>query len=129
MGGFIWDWVDQSIALDIPNKYTEINADIGKYSFVGSLTGKIIDDKSSVTGKILTGYMSIDKDLNTEANKIEDALSGKNPFTLEIIVKQNSEVKFNPLITKGDNQLVLRTTRGEELTFLYGQMASYSCCI
>lgn len=117
MGGFIWDWVDQSIAMDIPNRYTEIKADQSSNGFAGKLDGEVVNDAGSVTGKSLTGTMSLAKDINSASDKIEDALSGNNPFTLEMTVKQDSPRAFNPLVTKGDSQLVFRTTGNQSINF------------
>lgn len=118
MGGFIWDWGDKSLAMDMPNKYTEIKADKSANDFIGKLTGSVTLDTSSPVGKSLTGYMSVAAGLNPDAGKIGDALSGNNPFTLEMTVKQNSDKeKFNTLIAKGDSQLVFRTTKDVGITF------------
>lgn len=111
MGGFIWDWVDQSIATPIPysEKY-KVYADLSKNNFIGDITGDVAEDSSSITGKSLTGRTVISTAYNKNTALITSALSGNNPFTFELWVNQvGTSQGFNSLITKGDSQAALRS--------------------
>ena len=118
MGGFLWDWVDQSIALEIPNSYTKLEADKSTNDFAAKLKGNVIADTGSVTGGSLTGQATIDADINTNIANLNSKLYGNQPFTIEMTVKQNGlSGRFNPLVTKGDSQFVFRTTDNKDFNF------------
>ena len=109
LGAFIWDWVDQSRAVDL--------ADLGTMYEIADrtgVTGQIIgtDDQwisdagegSLNGGKAFSGYTLFDDD------KYNDALSGSGKaFTFEVIVKPYSTSQNSVFIAKGDNQVALKT--------------------
>lgn len=114
MGGFIWDWVDQSLATPIEVNQTVDDADLSSNDFTGELKGSITDDTSSVTGKSMSGYMLISNSYNDNTNVLDSALSGNNAFTLEMWMNQKSMgSNYNTLIAKGDYQVAVRTEYGD----------------
>ena len=119
MGGFLWDWVDQSIGMDLPNTYTRVEADKSVNDFGGKINGTVVNDATSITGGALTGQVTFDADINNNIDALNSKLFGNQPFTLEMTVKQsgNSSDRFNPLVTKGDSQFVFRTTDNTDFNF------------
>ncbi|TWU18429.1 Beta-galactosidase [Allorhodopirellula heiligendammensis] len=112
-GGFIWDWVDQGLRKPIPAQY-----------LVTDQSGQQIEARVSGTfteHEGVTGAVSL-PDI--------DALDLTEKLTLEAVVIGNRASGFNPLISKGDHQYLLRLdSRGINFT-LYsdawkGLQASY----
>ena len=88
-GGFIWDWVDQSILWDTPTEKMLINK--GK-DFDVVLNGELV--MSSNEGKGMRGYAECyDKSL---------VFDGKEPFTVEAWVMPEDIQKTSPIIVKGN---------------------------
>ena len=113
MGGFIWDWVDQSIATPIPAEVS-LSADQSKNKLSGTLEGQLIDDAGASGGKALQGVSVLSQSLNAGVNdKLNAALSGKNAFTLEMYVQQTEAKGYNTLLAKGDHQVAMRTMSGD----------------
>lgn len=110
LGGFIWDWVDQSIATPIAAP-SEVTADQSNNDIVGILNGRIVDN--SEWGKVMTGYATIPSGSNANADKINTALSGKNPFTIEVQMKPTSQRGQQSIFTKGDHQVAIRSDKNE----------------
>ena len=112
LGAFIWDWVDQSIAMDIPGsaKVNTVSADQSGSNFTGSLDGNIVDDNASPNGKALAGNSRLYASLNTSAKtaKLNDALSGNKGFTIETWVKPGNKDGWNTIFAKGDHQVAVR---------------------
>ena len=124
MGGFIWDWVDQSLATPLPEKETVylIDADQSRNKYTGVLTGAVKTDTE--TGKqYLEGYMIIPSSEDT-GGKINQALSGTNSFTFEMMVRPRNtsptagDTTFQPLMQKGDTQVALRAYATNRLDFI-----------
>ena len=90
-GAFIWDWVDQGMLVDVPKGYRI--ADRQDAGLTGVVTGAV-DRQAGVTGPVA---MANDPRLN---------LTG--PLTLEAVFRGNRVGAFNPLISKGDHQYLLR---------------------
>lgn len=123
LGGFIWDWVDQSIATEFPGgTYMEIvNADQSGNDFTGTLDGKIVDDEDSPNGKALDGNSLFSSEVDEDANDIlNEALSGDNDFTLETWVYQKEGASsYNTLLAKGDYQVAMRTMNDRLAFYVY----------
>jgi len=90
-GGFIWDWVDQGLLVDVPKGHKIV--DIRNPQLTGVVLGTV-DAEAGVTGAVA---MDNDPRLN---------LTG--PLTLEVVFRGNRAGAFNPLISKGDHQYLLR---------------------
>ncbi len=90
-GAFIWDWVDQGLLVDVPTGRRI--ADCQDASLTGVVTGAV-DSELGVTGPVA---MANDPRLN---------LTG--PLTLDVVFRGNRVGAFNPLISKGDHQFLLR---------------------
>lgn len=120
LGGFIWDWVDQSIATEIPMDATKltVSADRSANNFIGTMNGSIITDSASPNGKAMNGNSLLSGDIDPAANdKINAVMSGKNSFTLETWIKQTEAKPFSTIMAKGDHQVALRTAGADTLTF------------
>jgi beta-galactosidase len=96
-GGFIWDWVDQGLLADVPQRY--IVADQHRRQLRGTVLGKR-DKTAGVTGAVV---LDNDPTLN---------LTG--PMTLEAVFTGNRATGFCPLISKGDHQYLNRALSAEE---------------
>lgn len=91
-GGFIWDWVDQSLVWDTPSN--EILTNDGQDIEV-TLRGQLSDEGQS--GKAMDGYAECHVD---KALVFEDF----EPFTLEAWVKPEAANETTPIITKGNDE-------------------------
>lgn len=91
-GGFIWDWVEQSITMDTPASQMLTNA---ASDIEVTLKGELSDEGQS--GKALNGYAEC---------KVDKALvfGGSDPFTLEAWVKPDESDSTSPIITKGNDE-------------------------
>lgn len=132
LGGFIWDWVDQSRAVDLN--------DLGSTFTVTDRTGNTGkaygDEEDWITGeaegtlnggKAFRGYTIMEDNAAYDA-----ALSGVDKaFTFEAIVKPASTARNSVLISKGDTQVALKTqSSGDGLEFFVyynGSWNSASC--
>ncbi len=130
LGAFIWDWTDQSRAISLET--------------LGSLYA--LEDETGVSG---TAY-GIEEDWNTSAGeaalnggtsfsgytvmeddaKYNSALSGTGKaFTFEVIVNPASEMQNSVLLSKGDNQVALKTqSAGSGLEFFVYDNGSWKSC-
>jgi beta-galactosidase len=90
-GGFIWDWVDQGLLADVPKGYRI--ADRQDARLTGVVTGAV-DRQAGVTGPVA---MANDPRLN---------LTG--PLSLDVVFRGSRAGAFNPLVSKGDHQYLLR---------------------
>ena len=124
VGGFIWDWVDQSISTPLPEKETVYNvyADQSVNGFRGVLTGDLKTDSS--TGKqYLEGYMVVPSTDDWEG-KIDSALSGEVSFTYEMYLRPRngstttSPGIYQPLMQKGDSQTGIRAYNNNRIDFM-----------
>ncbi|MBQ2383784.1 MAG: DUF4981 domain-containing protein, partial [Oscillospiraceae bacterium] len=105
----IWDWVDQSRAVDLSELGTMFEM-TDRTGVVGQIVGT--DDQwitdagegSLNGGKAFSGYTLLEDD------KYNDALSGSGKsFTFEVIVKPYSDSQNSVFIAKGDTQAALKT--------------------
>ncbi|MCR5306262.1 MAG: DUF4981 domain-containing protein [Oscillospiraceae bacterium] len=119
LGGFIWDWCDQSRAVSLggSGKGYRMTDSAGNGL---SLTGESSDfrtdagDGSMNGGKAFSGYAVLDG-----ASKYNSALSGSGKsFTAEVICKPASTDSNSVLMSKGDHQFALKTrSSGSGLEF------------
>lgn len=124
LGGFIWDWVDQSVATEIPGlkEITEVktvSADQGKNKFVGTLEGSVIVDASSPNGYAMDGNSMLSIGLNSGVNdKLNAALSTN--FTMEAWINpKNLSNNMCTILGKGDYQVALRSSGSNIHYYVY----------
>lgn len=115
LGGFIWDWVDQSRILSLDNLPQSYVVTEKKDGVVGSASISSVDenpDSGALTGKSANGYALF------ESDKYNEALSGSGKsFTVEVICKPESDGADKVLIAKGDYQFALKTNSSKQLEF------------
>lgn len=115
LGGFIWDWVDQSRILSLDNLPQSYVVTEKKDGVVGSASISSVDenpDSGALTGKSANGYALF------ESDKYNEALSGSGKsFTVEVICKPESNGADKVLIAKGDYQFALKTNSSKQLEF------------
>ncbi len=90
-GGFIWDWVDQTIQMKVPSDKMLTNKGD---SIPVTLEGELVEGKN---GYAMNGYATCYNDKAL-------AFSKQQPFTLEAWVKPDAEDKTSPIITKGNDE-------------------------
>ena len=126
LGGFIWDWVDQSRAVDLDTlgvTYTVTEKKGLSGSAIGDwVTSETADATYGVT-QSLNGYLSYPD----EDGKIGSALSGSGKaFTLEAIVKPYATVNDDVFISKGDDQTTLKMNNKGQIEFFVKSGNSWS---
>lgn len=114
LGGFVWDWVDQSVATEIPSDpvISTVISDQSGNNFVGTIDGSIVSDSGSPNGKALAGNSRLMANLNSSDSyaKLNSALSGNNDFTIETWIKPGNDMgNFPTIFAKGDYQVAART--------------------
>ena len=115
LGGFIWDWVDQSRAkdIDVVKKWT-----IEDHGVKGTLNGSSANwnheaGEGSVTGTSFSGYTVMDT-----SSRYNEALSGTDKtFTIEVMVNPKDDSGNNIFLAKGDYQVSLKTNKDKQLEF------------
>jgi Beta-galactosidase/beta-glucuronidase len=119
LGGFIWDWVEQSRAISfdtLPDQYniTEKSKNAAKVTMYGA-SGTTDATADSLTGKSFSGYSLLPSDKNDIYNK---AMCTNGAFTFEVMVKPASKSLNSVFIAKGDTQAALKTcSSGEGIEF------------
>lgn len=108
-GGFIWDWVDQTIELNTPTD--EILKNDGQNIRV-ALEGKLEDGGHA--GKAMRGYAQCYNDPAL-------VFSGKQPLTLEAWVKPDNKVQTSPIITKGNDSWMCTESYGIKRQVMYDE--------
>ena len=111
MGAFIWDWVDQSRAVDL-KKLGASYALEDRTGLAGTATGTEADWKDDASaqgslngGKSFSGYTSFAND----AAPFNDYLSGNDKtFTIETVLKPYSVSAHDVFFAKGDDQVTLK---------------------
>lgn len=115
LGGFIWDWVDQSRILSLDNLPQSYVVTEKKDGVVGSASINSVNenpDSAALTSKSANGYALF------ESDKYNEALSGSGKsFTVEVICKPASDGADKVLIAKGDYQFALKTNSSKQLEF------------
>lgn len=115
LGGFIWDWVDQSRILSLDNLPQSYIVTEKKDGVVGSASINSVNenpDSEALTGKSANGYALF------ESDKYNEALSGSGKsFTVEVICKPASDGADKVLMAKGDQQFALKTNSSKQLEF------------
>ena len=101
-GGFIWDWVDQGLRKEVPQKL--VVADRAHEGRTGIVLGEH-DVRDGVTGGVA---------FNSDAG-----LDLTEAFTLEVLVRPGLTEGSHPLIGKGDYQYMLRLQDGGLSLLLY----------
>ncbi|MBC8355581.1 MAG: DUF4981 domain-containing protein [Planctomycetes bacterium] len=92
-GGCIWDWVDQGLTKNVPTA-KQFEPQTGP-------SGLVLGSHDPMAGVV--GAVQLDRDSSLD-------LAG--PMTLEVEVKGTRVDGFNPLISKGDHQYLLRMDKG-----------------
>ena len=82
--------------------------------------------KQSTAGSAITGALSV-----PTGSKLDESISGKHSFTVEVNVVPTGNPEFNMFAGKGDNAFALRTRNGSLDFFVYagGQWRSLYCKI
>ena len=115
LGGFIWDWVDQSRILSLDNLPQSYIVTEKKDGVVGSASINSVNenpDSEALTSKSANGYALF------ESDKYNEALSGSGKsFTVEVICKPASDGADKVLMAKGDQQFALKTNSSKQLEF------------
>lgn len=115
LGGFIWDWVDQSRILSLDNLPQSYVVTEKKDGVVGSASINSVNenpDSEALTSKSANGYALF------ESDKYNEALSGSGKsFTVEVICKPASDGADKVLMAKGDQQFALKTNSSKQLEF------------
>ncbi|MFA9465486.1 MAG: glycoside hydrolase family 2 TIM barrel-domain containing protein, partial [Velocimicrobium sp.] len=119
LGGFIWDWVDQSrlVSFDkLPKKYLVTDASSQKASGVVSVNS--INESpaaASLTSKSLNGYMLMDTAYTDNYNNETTGIN--QTFTIEMIVYPTSLDSDSVFMSKGDNTWAFKTNSSKEIEF------------
>lgn len=128
IGAFVWDWVDQSRLATLPQQYKIMDKSSNKVIGTVYGDGTVSEaDEASITGKAYDGYTIMNP---TDSNLYNSELSGDNAsFTFEAIVKPASESMNSVLLSKGDNQVALKTqSSGNGLEFFVVSNGSWKVC-
>lgn len=108
-GGFIWDWVDQSLEWETP--VDKILTNDGKEIEV-TLNGELADGGKD--GKAMKGYAECYRDKRL-------VFGGKDAFTLEAWVKPEKGEKNAPIITKGNDEWMNTESYGLKRVISYDE--------
>ena len=101
IGAFVWDFVDKTVTTPLPVSQV-LTVDKSRYNLKASLEGTIAD--SDTWGKALTeGYVVVQT-----ADALDEALSGRRPFTLEMQLNPHGSGTYQSLMCKSDHQVSLR---------------------
>ena len=116
LGGFIWDWVDQSrlLSLDtLPQSYVLTERANGVTGQASITSENNAPDNGGLTTKGVDGYVLFD-----DGDSYNAALTGSDQaFTVEIICKPTSDAGDKVLFSKGDTSFALKTDGSKRLEF------------
>ncbi|QTM99132.1 DUF4981 domain-containing protein [Sediminibacillus dalangtanensis] len=110
-GGFIWDWVDQSLREPTPVK--KIVNDQSANPVEGRLFGESIEGEN---GKAIDGYVTVPQEKKLDITEKQ--------LTLEAWVKPEATSTHSPFIAKGDSQYALKQNGSQLEFFVYNQNLS-----
>lgn len=99
-GGFIWDWVDQTLYMKTPTDQILTN---GANDIEVTLKGELAEEGKD--GKAMDGYAQC---YNDAALNFRD----HDPFTLEAWVKPEASEETSPIITKGNDEWMCTESYG-----------------
>lgn len=102
-GGWIWDWVEQSVRWPTPTQLT--TADESQSDLAGEVFGDVVD---GVEGSAVNGYVTV-------PNIPELNITGEQ-LTVEAWVRPETHTDNGPWITKGDTQFAIKQ-KGESVEF------------
>lgn len=120
MGGFIWDWVDQSRRISFEDEFGAVYnvSDLSSNKKTGTLNANEIKDvnaEEALSAKSVDGYTTMD-----DSAFYNQYLSGTDKqFTMEVTVKPNSTATNQIFIAKGDTQVAFKTTTNAIEFFVY----------
>lgn len=120
LGGFIWDWVDQSRRISFEDEFGAVYTinDLSANAQTGTLNANSVNDSTgtgSLSTKTVDGYTTMDN-----SAFYNQYLSGTDKqFTMEVTVKPNSTATNQIFIAKGDNQVAFKTTTNAIEFFVY----------
>ena len=120
LGGFIWDWVDQSRLLPIPQSYSLTDRSGGVEGTVRVKDSYDVTDAKALSEQSIKGYGLFQDD------SYNRALSGSGKaFTVEVICKPKTTRGDQVLLAKGDKQFALKTNNDGKLEFfVYDEQGS-----
>ncbi|WP_053219974.1 glycoside hydrolase family 2 TIM barrel-domain containing protein [Virgibacillus senegalensis] len=110
-GGFIWDWVDQSLREPTPVK--KLISDQSEQPVEGRLFGDLVESQQ---GKAMDGFVTV-----PDESKLD--ITG-NQLTLEAWVKPEETSTHSPFIAKGDSQYALKQNGNQLEFFVYNRNLS-----
>ena len=108
-GGFIWDWVDQTIQMQTPTDKLLQNDGL---PIPVTLKGELVSDGHA--GKSMKGYAVCYNDPAL-------VFSGSQPFTLEAWVKPDKGDSTSPIITKGNDEWMCTESYGIKRQIRYNE--------
>lgn len=112
IGGFIWDWVDQSRLLPLPQSYSLTDRSSGVEGTARVKESYDLTDEKALSSQSVKGYALFQDD------SYNQALSGSGKaFTVEVICKPTTTRGDQVLLAKGDLQFALKTNGDGKLEF------------
>ncbi|MDK2807450.1 MAG: hypothetical protein PWP24_181, partial [Clostridiales bacterium] len=119
LGGFIWDWVDQSRLVSfskLPKKYAV--SDSSSHKATGIVNVNTLNESpasESLTTKSLNGHLLMDSAYTDSYN---DATAGTGKaFTIEMVVYPTSLDSDSVFMSKGDNTWAFKTNSSKQIEF------------
>ncbi|MGI6264514.1 MAG: glycoside hydrolase family 2 TIM barrel-domain containing protein, partial [Acutalibacteraceae bacterium] len=122
MGGFIWDYIDQSLITELPTPEPvyNVSGDKSQNGFTGVIDGQIKTDD----GKTFLSGTVVIPSAQDEDGLINEALSGQNSYSFEMYLRPNDGSTtsdpgiYQVLMKKGDNQTGIRAYNNNRIDFM-----------
>lgn len=129
IGGYIWDWVDQSRVISIDSLGASYSVqDCSNNAKVGTLTTTSVDKSAtSINGTAVNGNLIMEGNSDFYNNYFSG--SGKK-FTIECVIYPTTTTTNQTIASKGDTQFALKTYyTGSKLEFFVynGSWKSMTC--